>query len=331
MRLLTVTENEAGQRLDKMLAKYLSQAGKGFLYKMMRKKNITLNGKRCDGSERLGAGDEIRLFMAEETIEKFIGQEGRGAVPEAAGLPRLKVIYEDAHILIVDKPSGLLSQKAREQDISLNDWIFHYLVSSGSLSPEALRAFKPSICNRLDRNTSGLVVAGKSLAGLQMMNRAFKERSIHKYYQCIVKGRVSSPQRIEGFLVKDTAANRVRICREPGEDGAYIATGYRPLAFGGGLTLLEVALITGRSHQIRAHLASIGHPIAGDGKYGDAALNQSLKQRFRIRSQMLHSCRLVMPEGLDEPLKELSGREFLAPLPPEFERVMAGAGIRPLE
>lgn len=328
MRLLTVTEGEAGQRLDKMLAKYMSQAGKGFLYKMMRKKNITLNGKRCHGSERLEAGDEIRLFMAEETIETFTGRES-GKPTGTADLPRPDIVYEDGHILIVNKPSGLLSQKAREQDISLNDLIFHYLVSSGSLSPESLRAFKPSICNRLDRNTSGLVVAGKSLAGLQIMNRAFKERTIHKYYQCIVKGRIPVAQRIEGFLVKDRAANRVRICGEQTEDGAPIATEYRPLAFGGGLTLLEVALITGRSHQIRAHLASIGHPIAGDGKYGDEGLNRSLERRYRIRSQMLHSCRLVMPMGLEAPLEGLSGREFTAPLPPEFERVMAGEQIRP--
>ena len=229
MQKLKVASNEAGQRLDKLLSKYLSQAGKGFLYKMMRKKNITLNGKKCDGSERVEEGDEISLFLADETIEKF-----SAPLPELAALGKekdrnsgkagkngengnrkkkqeLSIVYEDKNVLIVNKPSGMLSQKAKEGDVSLNEHILNYLIDSGHLPVSQLRTFRPSICNRLDRNTSGLVVAGTSLAGLQIMNGVLKDRSIHKYYQCIVKGKIDKPQMIAGFLKKDEAQNTVQI------------------------------------------------------------------------------------------------------------------------
>ena len=186
MRSLIVSENESGQRLDKLLAKYLNLAGKGFLYKMMRKKNITLNGKKCDGSEKLVQGDEVKLFFSEETIEKFSSH----TLQEVKKV-NLHIIYEDDHILLVNKPSGMLSQKAKDTDESLVEYIIDYLISSGQLSTEQLQSFRPSVCNRLDRNTSGLVVAGKSLPGLQIMSAVFKDRSLHKYYRCVVKGRVT--------------------------------------------------------------------------------------------------------------------------------------------
>lgn len=330
MQMLEITPEEAGQRLDKLLSKYLNQAPKSFLYKMMRKKNITLNGKKCDGSERLSDGDVIKMFLSDETIEKFrTPAPAPGKVPatgrlegEAASLMASPdVVYEDRHILILNKPSGILSQKAREQDISLNEMLLNYLISSGKLTSQQLRAFRPSICNRLDRNTSGLVAAGRSLAGLQILSQAFKDRSMEKYYQCIVKGRVEESQKIQGFLVKDEASNRVFICSRPEENSLPIATEYRPLAYGDGMTLLQVELLTGRSHQIRAHLASIGHPIGGDSKYGDARFNRLLRENCGITSQLLHAWKLVLPQSLDEPLSYLSGKSFCAPVPEEFRRV----------
>ena len=182
MRLLTVGTNEAGQRLDKLLAKYLNQAGKGFLYKMLRKKNITLNGKKCDGSERLKEGDEIRLFLADETIEKFSGSReplSPTASKQPAG-PPLSIVYEDDHILLLNKPVGILSQKAKETDISMVEMVISYLLDSGQLREEELKTFRPSVCNRLDRNTSGLIAAGKTLAGLQMLSHVLKDRTIQK-------------------------------------------------------------------------------------------------------------------------------------------------------
>lgn len=342
MQTLTVTSNEAGQRMDKLLAKYLNQAGKGFLYKMMRKKNITLNGKKCDGSERLAEGDEIRMFLSDDTITKFqshcvpshpVGKgdlEPRPPAPGMAGLygkEKLSIIYEDSHILIADKPAGMLSQKAKEGDMSLNEYILNYLIDSGGLPISQLRTFKPSICNRLDRNTTGLVVAGKSLPGLQVMNEVFKDRSIHKYYQCIVSGNVEGRQLVAGFLKKDEAANTVAVSPVEAEGSVPIMTEYLPLAGNGRFTLLEVTLITGRSHQIRAHLSSIGHPIAGDYKYGLRNVNQSMKEKYGVSSQLLHSWKLVMPEEMPGPLGDLGGREFFAPLPGQFKRVLEGEGI----
>ena len=183
MRLVTVTKNEAGQRLDKLMFKYMNLAGKSFIYKMIRKKNITLNGKKCDGSEKLAEGDEIRLFLAEETIEKFSEVKIQKVKKTA-----LDIVYEDKDVIFINKPAGMLSQKAKDSDESLVEYLIDYLLGSGQLSKEELKSFRPSVCNRLDRNTSGLVAAGKSLLGLQVLSKAIKERTIGKYYLCIVKG-----------------------------------------------------------------------------------------------------------------------------------------------
>ncbi|HIZ78383.1 MAG TPA: RluA family pseudouridine synthase [Candidatus Lachnoclostridium stercorigallinarum] len=319
MKLLTVTNKEAGQRLDKLLAKYLNQAGKGFIYKMIRKKNITLNGKRCDGSEKLEEGDQIRLFLSDETISKF----SRTAV-QTVKKPEVNVIYEDEQILLVNKPCGMLSQKAEESDESLVEHIIAYLLAEGALTEEDLKTFRPSVCNRLDRNTSGIVIAGKTLGGLQAMSAVLKDRSLHKYYQCVVKGRVETPCRIRGYLRKNEKTNQVSVFKEPVPDSQLIETEYIPLSVGTSFTRLQVTLITGRSHQIRAHLASIGRPILGDPKYGDPAINREIRQKYGVSTQLLHSWKLVMPDQVPEPCAYLAGRSFTAPLPEDFERVAAG-------
>jgi 23S rRNA pseudouridine955/2504/2580 synthase len=315
MQSLIVSKNEAGQRLDKLLAKYLNLAGKSFLYKMMRKKNITLNGKKCDGSEKLSSGDEIKLFLSDDTILKF--SEVKIPVVKKVSL---SIIYEDEHILLINKPSGMLSQKAKESDESLVEYMIDYMISSGELSTEQLRSFRPSICNRLDRNTSGLVVGGKSLAGLQIMSEVFKDRTIHKYYQCVVNGQISDKQTITGFLIKDEATNQVTVHKSPVPGSVPITTEYEPVQYYGGYTLLKVTLITGRTHQIRAHLSSIGHPIVGDYKYGNSQVNEEAKRLYHINSQMLHSYQVVFPQ-LKEPLAYLSGNSYLAPLPKTFSKI----------
>ena len=338
MKSLIISENEAGQRLDKLLAKYLDLAPKSFLYKMMRKKNITLNGSRCEGSERLKAGDEVKLFLADETISRFSKRSETGPAAERAGAGRgadrgpaaagggtkLDIIYEDEHILLVNKPVGMLSQKAREDDVSLVEHIIRYLLDSGQITQETLRTFRPSVCNRLDRNTSGIVAAGKSLAGLQILSQGFRDRSIHKYYRCAVKGHVGGKRTITGYLTKDENTNRVTVHEEPAEGGAVIETEYEPSAYcrdgqGGEYTLLFVALITGRTHQIRAHLASVGHPIIGDVKYGDRSLNERMRREYGISHQMLYACRITFPE-MPAPMEYLSGRTFAAPEPAEFKK-----------
>lgn len=321
MKSIIVNGNEAGQRLDKLLGKYLNLAGKGFLYKMMRKKNITLNGKKCDGSEKLEPGDEIKLFLSDETIEKFSEVKLQKVKKQ-----KLDIIYEDTNLLLINKPSGMLSQKAKETDESLVEYLIDYLLDSGQLTPEMLRSFRPSVCNRLDRNTSGLVASGKSLAGLQMLSEVFRDRSLHKYYLCGVCGSLEETRLIRGYLKKDERTNQVAIFDHEEEGALPIRTEYEPLGYGDGCTLLRVTLHTGRTHQIRAHLASIGHPILGDYKYGDPRQNEVAKQRWHIRSQMLHSWRMEFPK-LAEPFSYLSEKAFEAPAPKEFTRVFGTACV----
>lgn len=325
MKEIIVQETEAGQRLDRLLSRYLKEASRSFLYKMLRKKNITLNGKKAAGGEKVRAGDEIRLFLSDETYARFAGQKESAAAPYPAA--KLDILYEDAHVLLVNKPCGLLTQKAKPEDVSLNEYVLGYLEQSGQWSEGAGSgqdrvgcAFRPAVCNRLDRNTSGIVICGKSMAGLQKMSDLLRDRSLHKYYQCLAAGQITKSRRIKGWLWKDRAANKVRILTEEREDARPIETVCRPLRVYSDCTLLEVLLITGRSHQIRAHLASEGHPLIGDWKYGIRELNEAYRKRYGLQSQLLHAGRLEFPE-LHEPFEKLSGRCIEAGLPALMRRI----------
>ncbi len=329
MRKLSIQEAEAGQRLDKFLKKYMREAPDSFLYKMLRKKNITLNGRKAAGKELLAPGDEIALFLADETIDSFRAKDNRDMMKghaldiQGRNIPQPDILYEDAHVLAVNKPAGILSQKASAQDISMNEMILHYLVQTGELTPQKRRAFCPSVCNRLDRNTSGILLAGKTLAGLQGLSRILKDRSLVKEYLCIVQGDISAPLRLDGYVHKDRASNKVTVAREETAGAARIRTDCTPLAHTEEASLLAVHLITGRTHQIRAHLADIGHPLLGDWKYGGAANGRRWKERYGLISQLLHSYRLVFPV-MDGELRHLSGKRLLAPVPAEFAAVAAG-------
>lgn len=316
MQEINITKNEAGQRFDKFLFKYFKEAPSSFIYKMLRKKNIVLNGKKSDGKDKLKEDDTIKVFMADETIAKFRGNE----LLEIAQPIDLEIIHEDENVVFINKPSGMLSQKATDSDVSINEYLISYLINSGVLSEEDLKTFKPSICNRLDRNTSGLIVAGKSLAGLQEMSRMFKERTMDKYYLALVKGNVKDSMTIKGYLSKDADRNKVFI-NEKETEGQYIETKYEPLKYKEDITLLKVKLITGKPHQIRAHLASIGHPIIGDYKYGNKNINNQYKKDYGIENQMLHSWQLVFGE-VSGVCNNLSGRTFTAPPPKEFKQII---------
>ena len=214
MREISIQKNEAGQRMDKFLAKYLNKAPKSFFYKMMRKKNITLNGKKAVGNEQLKQGDVIKLFLAEETIENFIDhsqfskKKASSARKQTAGKKvQLDILYEDEAAVFINKPVGMLSQKASPTDTSLVEYFIDYLLENGKITEEELYTFHPSVCNRLDRNTSGIVAAGKTLQALQGLSEMFRDRTLKKYYLCLVKGQVKENQRIHGYLVKNEKTN----------------------------------------------------------------------------------------------------------------------------
>ena len=315
MREYVIAENESGQRLDKYLKKLLCNAAGSFIYKMLRKKNITLNGRKADGTEKLKREDVVRIFFSEETLDKFTAAASvEESLPEIdlSHLP-FQILYESHDILMVNKPAGMLSQKAKPEDVSANEYILAYLLATGAITAQQFRTFRPSVCNRLDRNTSGILIAGKTLYGSQQMSEHLKDRSIQKYYRCLVDGTVTHSAYIQGYFRKDHAANRVSITEKPhSEEDRPVETEYHPVASYGNATLLEVHLITGRTHQIRAHLASVGHPVIGDHKYGIPEVNRRYEKEYGLKSQLLHAYRLQMENG----------ESVTAPLPKKFTEIL---------
>ncbi len=359
MKELQVTSQDAKQRLDKYLKRMFPEMGTSFLYKMLRKKNITLNGKKATGSEQVLSGDLIQCFFSDETFDKFAGIASAGAGDSALDdnnlgnkkmfsgkdscleykkafdtLSGIAIIYEDEHILLLDKPAGVLSQKAKPEDLSLNEWMIGYLLNSSAVSEESLRRFKPSVCNRLDRNTSGLVICGKTLLGSREMSRVLKDRSLQKYYRTYVHGRMEGAKTLTAYHRKDTKNNEAAICfnASDAEKKAYdeIVTAYRCIEAKEEFSYLEIELITGKTHQIRAHLSAYGHPIAGDAKYGEKQNKVTMKgnaakketAQFKVggaypQYQLLHAYRIVFPV-LEGDLAYLSTREFVCEEPFAF-------------
>mgnify|MGYP000793429818 FL=1 len=294
MKEINIDEKLAGQKMMRCLERYLSNAPKSFLYKMLRKKNITLNNSKATGDEKLKCGDIIKIFFSDETFEKFSADNNRTVNDDYYNriYRPLDIIYENSDVIFINKPSGMLSQKAKPEDVSLVEYLIAHLIHKGDLNAGDLASFKPGICNRLDRNTSGIVAAGKTTKGLQQLSEAFKQRTLGKYYLCIVKGNVDKRALIKGYLYKDNKTNKVTISRTETKDSLPIETEYIPVCSNGNVTLLKIHLLTGRSHQIRAHLASIGHPLIGDYKYGQKSVNDTFNRQYKVKDQMLHSYEL---------------------------------------
>lgn len=365
MQEYTISNQEKGQRLDKYLHRQMPEAPSSFFYKMLRKKNITRNGKKAAGNELLEEGDCIRIFLSDETFQKMggllrrrpeeaVGREskeggaqrardknGTGSVRvsrETARLQeglaayeklsrqyhRLSLVYEDEAIAAAYKPAGVLSQKAEPSDVSLNEWFLGLLAKRGDVTEESLRIFVPSVQNRLDRNTEGLVLLARTLPGSHLLTSLQRQHQLRKFYQMVVFGRVEEGGVLEGFLEKNSAANHVLIHEKKEEGGVYAKTVYRPLAAGSAakspVTLLEAELITGRTHQLRAQLAAAGHPILGDPKYGDLSRNQELR-RLGIHTQLLICARVEFPE-LDGEFASLSRKVITCKRPSVYDRVL---------
>ena len=318
MKEIRITKNEENQRLDKFLLKYMNKASKGFLYKMLRKKRIKYNGGRAEGSELLKAGDTLQLYLAEETISSFMEEK---TVAEAKR--HFAIVYEDDDILVVSKPAGLLThpEKSSDKD-TLIDQILYYLYQKGQYLPEADSSFTPALCNRLDRNTSGIVIAGKTLKGVQAVNETIRSHKLDKYYLTLVAGEIREAGEITAYLTKDEEKNQVRISKREGS-GKKTMTKYRPLACAKGYTLLEIHLITGKTHQIRAHMQSMGHPVVGDRKYGSEHSNQKFREEYALSNQFLHAIRVEWKEK-DGPLGYLYGKEMTAPLPKTLQEICDG-------
>ena len=237
----------------------------------------------------------------------------------------IDIIYEDEHIILLNKPAGILSQKAEWNDVSVNEWLIGYLLDKKVVSAQSLSTFRPSVCNRLDRNTSGMMICSKSLIGAQKMAEILKDRSIHKYYKTIVVGDVKEDSSISGFLYKDEIPKDGKLKES---DFSEIKTSYKVLRRGTltdndsekKLTELQVLLHTGKTHQIRAHLSSIGHPIIGDSKYGSNKINQLIKKEYGLKYQLLHSYKLEFPE-IEGELSYLSGKNFEADIPQLYKKI----------
>lgn len=301
---VTITENDAGQRLDKFLTKTYRQLPMPLLYKAIRKKDVRRNGKRCAAADRLEEGDVLSLFLPQDALETA------PPVYEFMQASRqLDIVYEDENLLLLNKKAGLLVHPdEHEFGDTLIFRVQRYLYEKGAYDPAQEQSFAPALVNRIDRNTCGIVIAAKTATALRILNEKLKNREIEKYYLCIVHGSMPKPaDTLEGYLDKDTARNKVFISDTPHPGARTIRTRYRVLEERDGLSLLEIHLLTGRTHQIRAHLASIGHPLLGDGKYGSNALNKGTG----FDKQALCSYRLrfafTTPAG---ELDYLNGKEF---------------------
>jgi len=315
MKEFIIQKNEENQRFDKYLKKLLPNAGSSFLYKMLRKKNIVINKQKATGNEKLKQGDVVSIFLSDDTFAKFsmnpelIKKEYEYL--KSLNIKGLKVVFEDDEMILLNKSHNMLSQKSNPTDISANEYLLGHMIQNNRLSFEEYMTFHPSVVNRLDRNTTGLLIFGKTLKSLQTLGENIKNRSIQKFYIAVVAGELKEPLNLKGYLLKDEKENKVTFHEQEVEGADSIETGVKPIACQNGLTLVEIHLITGKTHQIRLHLSTIGHPILGDMKYGDEKVNKKYYESHKVNHQLLHAYRLEFPDG----------RKFKADVPGVFHKL----------
>ncbi|MBQ9964144.1 MAG: RluA family pseudouridine synthase [Clostridia bacterium] len=307
MKRVIIGKNDAGQRIDRFLTKTFPMLPVSMMYKYIRQKDIKVNGKRCHIADRVCEGDTVTVYAPDE----FLEQPASKYEFQYAGT-KLDIVYEDENILLLNKPVGLL---VHPDDTEYRDTLIfrvqRYLYEKGEYSPDDENSFVPALVNRIDRNTCGIVIAAKTAVALRILNEKLRKREIEKYYLCIVHGHMEKPEdTLHGYLEKNESQNRVYISDRQTRGARTIATRYRVLREKNDLSLLEIELLTGRTHQIRAHLASIGHPLLGDGKYGTNAQNKG----SGFSKQALCSYRLKFAFESDaEDLQYLNGKEFTLP------------------
>ena len=318
----TVTEDMEEERIDKLLSSLMDSFSRSYIQKLLTDGNLLINDKTIGkASYKVKAEDEVKLFVPPA--------EQLNIEPE--DIP-LDVLYEDEDILLLNKPAGVLTQKAKPEDLSLNEWLIGHLLATDAITEADLATFHPSVCNRLDRNTSGIVLCGKTLSGSQALSRIIKDRTVKKYYQTICKGKIVQESTLEGYLYKEESTNTVKVYADPSEapaEASYIRTIYMPNAVAGDFTLLTVELVTGKTHQIRAHLAGTGHPLLGDTKYGDNKLNRRMQSEYSLHHQLLHAGRICFPKETEGPLAKVSGQTFTAPLPHKFAEILQALNLAP--
>jgi 23S rRNA pseudouridine955/2504/2580 synthase len=309
LKEILVDKNESDQRLDRFLKKYLANAPQTFIYKMIRKKNIKVNDGRSQPETTIFEGDKIQLYLSDETIDKFTLKK-----TEIKSKLIPNIIYEDNNIILINKPAGVLSHGAsKEFEENIVDSMISYLIQKGDFVPRIEKTFTPSICNRLDRNTSGIIIGAKNYQSLKAINEAIKNGHIRRFYKTIVKGNVKEEKREEGYLIKDEDKNKVEIYKDDIEGSKKVTTHIKPLQNKNGYSMLEIELITGRTHQIRGHLASLGYPVIGDRKYGDRKTNMTFNEGAGLDNQLLHAYKVEF-NGLSEEFKYLNGRTFISEL-----------------
>ncbi|WRS28021.1 RluA family pseudouridine synthase [Oscillospiraceae bacterium MB08-C2-2] len=312
MKEFHIQSNDAGQRLDKFLHKAVPLLPTSLMQKYLRLKRIKIDGKRAAGSDRLVVGSVVSLYISDEFFQEQ-------TVDFRSAPSDLDVVYEDDQLLIINKQPGLLVHEGDGHDRdTLIMRILHYLYKKNEYIPDLENSFTPALCNRIDRNTGGLVIAAKTFEALQIMNQKIKDREITKLYLCIVHGVPTQKSALlKGYHTKDSATNTVRISKAPVPGAKTALTSYRVLAVRKDLSLLEIKLLTGRTHQIRAHMASIGHPLLGDTKYGVNRMNRDSAFQF----QALCAYKLILDFPTDAgPLNYLKGKSFSLPSVPMLEQ-----------
>lgn len=313
-----ITENEASQRIDKFLKRMLKDAPISFIYKMFRQKDVKVNGKKASIDYITKAGDEVDIYIKPALLEQFHKEALLRPVKAD-----FEIIYEDENILVINKPKGLLVHGDEgEKRITLQNMVLNYLKEKREWDPNSLDGFIPSPAHRLDRNTSGIVLFGKNLPTLQQLLELFRTREqIEKKYTLLVRGNVSENGKIDYALAKDSDKKIVRVV-PVSKGGKPALTLYKRIKnYPFGYALVEAELMTGRTHQLRVHFASIGHPIVGDGKYGDFQVNEMFERMYGLKNQFLHASYFKFKK-LDGKLSYLSDKEFTSPLPEKEQKIL---------